>query len=68
MTDTNNKAKKNILNEIQNVLKNNSNEKIVNKGTGTGGSNTNYNGKIFEFKTNNEEMLLNRGFIKENLR
>ena len=68
MTDTNNKAKKNILNEIQNVLKNNSNEKIVNKGTGTGGSNTNYNGKIFELKTNNEEMLLNRGFIKENLR
>jgi len=68
MTDTNNKAKKNILNEIQNVLKNNSNEKIVNKGTGTGGSNTNYNGKIFEFKTNNEEMLLNKGFIKENLR
>ena len=40
----------------------------MNKGTGTGGSNTNYNGKIFEFKTNNEEMLLNKGFIKENLR
>lgn len=37
-----------------------------NKGIGTGGSNTNYYGKIFENKTNNQERLLNSGYILHN--
>lgn len=37
----------------------------VNKGTGAGGSNTNYYGKKFEEKTNNEIRLLNDGYIKQ---
>lgn len=45
--------------------KKNSDKKIINKGTGGGGAKTNYNGKIFEFKTNNEENLLNIGFVKQ---
>jgi hypothetical protein len=38
--------------------------KIVNRGTGAGGSNTNYYGKKFEDKTNNEINLLMNGFNK----
>ena len=37
---------------------------IVNKGTGAGGSNTNYYGKMFEEKTNNEKRLLEMGYVK----
>ena len=37
---------------------------IVNKGTGAGGSNTNYYGKLFEEKTNNEKRLLEMGYVK----
>ena len=37
---------------------------LVNKGTGAGGANTNYNGKKFEEKTNNQIRLLNNGYIK----
>ena len=37
---------------------------IVNKGTGAGGSNTNYYGKLFEEKTNNQTRLLDDGYIK----
>ena len=37
---------------------------IINKGTGAGGSNTNYYGKKFEEKTNNEPRLLEMGYIK----
>ena len=40
---------------------------IVNKGTGAGGTNTNYYGKKFEEKTNNELRLLNDGYIKSSL-
>ncbi len=36
----------------------------VNKGTGAGGANTNYYGKKFEEKTNNEQRLLEMGYIK----
>ena len=36
----------------------------INKETGAGGSNTNYNGKKFEEKTDNERRLLEKGFIK----
>ena len=39
--------------------------KLINKGTGAGGFNTNYNGKLFEHKTNNEQTLINIGFNKE---
>jgi len=35
-----------------------------NKGTGAGGCNTNYYGKKFEEKTNNEVNLLNNGYIR----
>ena len=35
-----------------------------NKGTGAGGSNTNVNGKTFEYKTNNESRLLSNGFVR----
>ena len=37
---------------------------IINRGTGAGGANTNYNGKNFEEKTNNEQRLLASGFEK----
>lgn len=39
-------------------------KKIINKGTGAGGSNTNLYGKKFEEKTNNERRLLEQGYIK----
>jgi hypothetical protein len=39
---------------------------IVNKGTGAGGANTNYYGKKFEEKTNNQQRLLEMGYTKEN--
>jgi hypothetical protein len=35
---------------------------IINKGTGAGGANTNYYGKQFEEKTNNEKKLLEIGY------
>ena len=35
-----------------------------NKGTGAGGANTNYHGKKFEEKTNNQERLLAMGYTK----
>ena len=34
------------------------NKLIINKGTNAGGANTNYNGKKFEEKTNNQQRLL----------
>jgi len=37
---------------------------IVNKGTGAGGANTNFNGKKFEEKTNNQQRLLEMGYTK----
>ena len=37
---------------------------IINKGTGAGGVNTNYNGKKFEEKTNNQQRLLEMGYQK----
>jgi len=38
--------------------------KVINKGTGAGGANTNYYGKKFEEKTNNHLRLLNNGYNK----
>lgn len=37
---------------------------IINNGTGAGGANTNYYGKKFEEKTNNQERLLEMGYTK----
>ena len=37
---------------------------FINKGTGAGGANTNYYGKQFEEKTNNQQRLLEMGYIK----
>ena len=37
---------------------------LVNKGTGAGGANTNYYGKKFEEKTDNQTRLLDNGFTK----
>ena len=37
---------------------------IINKGTGAGGANTNFYGKKFEDKTNNQSRLLEMGYIK----
>ena len=39
--------------------------KLVNKGTGAGGANTNLHGKKFEDKTNNERRLLEQGYTKQ---
>ena len=36
----------------------------MNKGTGAGGANTNYYGKKFEEKTNNQQRLLETGYTK----
>ena len=40
------------------------NQVIINKGTGAGGANTNCYGKKFEDKTNNQNRLLEMGYIK----
>ena len=40
------------------------NQVIINKGTGAGGANTNFYGKKFEDKTNNQNRLLEMGYIK----
>jgi len=36
---------------------------IINRGTGAGGANTNYHGKLFEEKTNNTQRLLEQGYV-----
>jgi hypothetical protein len=41
-------------------------EELINKGTGAGGANTNYYGKKFEEKTNNQTRLVKDGYIKHN--
>lgn len=47
--------------QLPNISISNSNS---NRGTGAGGANTNYYGKKFEEKTNNEQRLLEMGYIK----
>jgi hypothetical protein len=42
-------------------------EQIINKGNGAGGSNTNFHGKQFEEKTNNEKRLLKQGYKKNTI-
>lgn len=40
---------------------------LINKGTGAGGANTNYYGKKFEDKTNNQQRLLDLGYTQHSL-
>ena len=42
--------------------------RIINKGTGAGGAKTNYYGKKFEEKTNNQSRLLENGYIINNFK
>ena len=42
-------------------------DKVINKGTGAGGANTNKNGLAFEAKTDIENMLLEAGFVKKEI-
>ncbi len=44
------------------TVEDNTQPMIVNKGTGAGGANTNYYGKKFEDKTNNQQRLLENGY------
>lgn len=41
--------------------------KVLNNGTGAGGSKTNLNGKLFEKKTENESRLISNGFVRYNI-
>jgi hypothetical protein len=50
--------------EIETIKTDDANNFIINKGTGAGGANTNYYGKKFEEKTNNQSRLLDDGYIK----
>ena len=53
-----------IITELPTIEVVSTNSVIKNKGTGAGGANTNYHGKKFEDKTNNEQRLLEAGYIK----
>ncbi len=53
-----------LKNENKNRKGKNTITGIINRGTGAGGANTNYHGKKFEDKTNNQIRLLNDGYIK----
>jgi len=59
-------AKKPILIIEEEEIVKNAQPIIVNKGTGAGGSNTNYYGKKFEEKTNNQSRLIDMGYIRNN--
>jgi hypothetical protein len=66
-----NKAKKHLLiieednkEEIENIKLQVEKEKIINKGTGAGGKNTNFHGKKFEEKTNNQSRLTEIGYTE----
>jgi hypothetical protein len=47
-----------------NTTEENTQTLIINKGSGAGGANTNYYGKKFEEKTNNQQRLLEMGYTK----
>lgn len=47
-----------------NATKENTQSVIINKGTGAGGAKTNFYGLKFEEKTNNQQRLLEMGYIK----
>lgn len=52
------------MNEIITMDDNTQSIIVNNKGTGAGGANTNYYGKKFEDKTNNQQRLLENGYTK----
>jgi hypothetical protein len=52
------------LNERKDEIEENTQLKIINKGTGAGGANTNFYGKQFEEITNNQKRLLDMGYTK----
>jgi hypothetical protein len=54
---------KQLTGQTMNQLKQNT-PTLTNKGNGAGGTNTNYYGKLFEEKTNNQQNLLDDGFVK----
>lgn len=60
----NTKFKNNIICNLLDTEKIIKKTNIINKGTGAGGASTNFYGKKFEDKTNNETRLLNIGFSK----
>jgi hypothetical protein len=60
----NTKFKNNIICNLLDTDKIIKKTNIINKGTGAGGASTNFYGKKFEDKTNNETRLLNIGFSK----
>jgi len=62
------KTKLQLIDLIDKLLKKENIEelKIINRGTNAGGSNTNYYGKKFEEKTNNELTLMQNNYIKNN--
>lgn len=66
MIKSNSKSKIKLIfeNEIENQNIVNDLSVMVNKGTCAGGANTNYYGKKFEDKTNNQERLLQFGYTK----
>jgi hypothetical protein len=49
---------------VLNATEENTQTLIINKGSGAGGANTNYYGKKFEEKTNNQQRLLEMGYTK----
>ena len=58
-------SKDDNVDELADLLNENKiTEKVVNKGTGAGGANTNVTGKSFENKTNNDNNLIKKGFEK----
>lgn len=46
------------------IIKESNSNVVINRGTGAGGFNTNYHGKQFEEKTNNQQRLLSNGYNK----
>jgi hypothetical protein len=57
-------SKKKLLIIEEDIEEDKEKEKKINKGTGAGGKNTNYHGKKFEEKTNNQTRLLKMGYIQ----
>ena len=53
-----------IVKEPKEVKEEPKEDKIINKGTGAGGKNTNFHGKKFEEKTNNQARLIEIGYTE----
>ena len=57
-----------VVNNTEEIIQNNTVVNKKNKGSGAGGSNTNLYGKQFEEKTNNQQRLLDAGYIKQHIK